>query len=67
VLVVGLFLIGIPNAILWAVLALVLRFVLYVGIWISAFYSATPPLIRGIPKACIKTWREYGGKYVLCD
>jgi predicted PurR-regulated permease PerM len=34
----GLYLIGIPNAILWAVLTLVLRFLPYVGIWISAFF-----------------------------
>jgi predicted PurR-regulated permease PerM len=29
----GLFLIGIPNALLWAVLTLVLRFLPYVGLW----------------------------------
>jgi predicted PurR-regulated permease PerM len=35
---IGLTLIGIPNAILWAVLTLVLRFLPYVGLWISAFF-----------------------------
>jgi predicted PurR-regulated permease PerM len=35
---IGLFLIGIPNAFLWAVLTLVLRFLPYVGLWISAFF-----------------------------
>jgi predicted PurR-regulated permease PerM len=35
---VGLLLIGIPNALLWAVLTLVLRFLPYVGLWISAFF-----------------------------
>jgi predicted PurR-regulated permease PerM len=34
----GLFLIGIPNAFLWAVLTLVLRFLPYVGFWISVFF-----------------------------
>ena len=35
---VGLLAIGIPNALLWAVLTLVLRFLPYVGLWISAFF-----------------------------
>jgi predicted PurR-regulated permease PerM len=35
---IGLYLIGIPNAILWAILTLVLRFLPYVGLWISAFF-----------------------------
>jgi predicted PurR-regulated permease PerM len=35
---IGLFLIGIPNALLWAVLTLVLRFLPYIGLWISAFF-----------------------------
>jgi predicted PurR-regulated permease PerM len=35
---IGLLLIGIPNALLWAVLTLVLRFLPYVGLWISAFF-----------------------------
>ena len=41
---IGLFLIGIPNALLWAVLTLVLRFLPYVGLWISAFF----PLLLSI-------------------
>jgi len=49
---VGLYLIGIPNAILWAVLALVLRFLPYVGIWISAFF----PLALSI--AISTGWKE---------
>ena len=35
---VGLWLIGIPNAILWGVLAAVLRFVPYIGAWIAAAF-----------------------------
>ena len=35
---IGLSLIGIPNAILWAILTLFLRFLPYVGLWISAFF-----------------------------
>jgi predicted PurR-regulated permease PerM len=38
VVAIGLYLIGIPNAILWAILTLVLRFLPYVGLWISAFF-----------------------------
>src|SRR6266481_2863146 len=38
VLGIGLSLIGIPNAVLWAALTLVMRFVPYVGLWISAFF-----------------------------
>jgi len=55
VLGIGLSLIGIPNAVLWAALTLVLRFVPYVGLWISAFFplvlsfaistSWTPPIL----------------------
>jgi hypothetical protein len=41
---IGLFLIGIPNALLWAVLTLVLRFLPYIGLWISAFF----PLVLSI-------------------
>jgi hypothetical protein len=44
VIAIGLSLIGIPNAILWALLALVLRFLPYVGIWISAAF----PLILSV-------------------
>jgi predicted PurR-regulated permease PerM len=48
----GLSLIGIPNALLWAVLTLVLRFLPYVGLWISAFF----PLLLSI--AISTSWRE---------
>ena len=34
----GLYFIGVPNAILWAVLTAVLRFIPYVGPWIAAFF-----------------------------
>jgi methylmalonyl-CoA mutase cobalamin-binding subunit len=33
---IGLFLIGVPNAILWGILAAILRFIPYVGPWIAA-------------------------------
>jgi len=49
---VGLFLIGIPNALLWAVLTLILRFLPYVGLWISAFF----PLLLSI--AISTGWKE---------
>jgi predicted PurR-regulated permease PerM len=52
VLGIGLFLIGIPNAILWAVLTLLLRFVPYVGLWISAFF----PLVLSI--AISTSWTQ---------
>ena len=48
----GLSLIGIPNALLWAVLTLVLRFLPYVGLWISAFF----PLALSI--AISTSWKE---------
>jgi len=35
---IGLFLIGVPNPLLWAILALVLRFVPYIGPIIAAFF-----------------------------
>ncbi|MGH7956182.1 MAG: AI-2E family transporter [Opitutaceae bacterium] len=35
---VGLFLIGIPNALLWALLATLLRFIPFVGPWIAALF-----------------------------
>jgi predicted PurR-regulated permease PerM len=56
---VGLYLIGIPNAILWAVLALVLRFLPYVGIWISAFF----PLALSI--AISTGWKEPALTFLL--
>jgi predicted PurR-regulated permease PerM len=40
VLWVGLALIGLPHATLWAALAAVLRFVPYVGVWIAALFAA---------------------------
>jgi predicted PurR-regulated permease PerM len=52
VLAIGLSLIGIPNALLWAVLTLVLRFLPYVGLWISAFF----PLVLSV--AISTTWKE---------
>ena len=52
VLVLGLSLIGIPNAILWGILTLVLRFLPYVGLWISAFF----PLVLSV--AISTTWKE---------
>lgn len=36
----GLALLGIPEAIVWAALAAILRFVPYVGVWIAALFSA---------------------------
>ena len=44
ILWIGLSLIGIPNAILWAILTLLLRFLPYVGLWISAFF----PLVLSV-------------------
>jgi len=41
VLWVGLALIGLPHATLWAALAAVLRFVPYIGVWIAALFAAT--------------------------
>jgi predicted PurR-regulated permease PerM len=52
VLGLGLSLIGIPNPLLWAVATLVLRFLPYVGIWISAFF----PLLLSI--AISTSWKE---------
>jgi predicted PurR-regulated permease PerM len=37
---VGLAIIGLPHALLWATLASVLRFVPYVGVWIAALFAA---------------------------
>jgi predicted PurR-regulated permease PerM len=65
---IGLFLIGIPNALLWAVLALVLRFLPYIGLWISAFF----PLLLSIAistnwTAPILTFALYGTLEVLTN
>jgi predicted PurR-regulated permease PerM len=61
VLWIGLSLIGIPNATLWAILTLFLRFLPYVGLWISAFF----PLVLSIAistdwKAPLFTLSLYG-------
>jgi predicted PurR-regulated permease PerM len=61
VLWIGLSLIGIPNAVLWAILTLLLRFLPYVGLWISAFF----PLILSVAistdwKAPLFTFALYG-------
>jgi predicted PurR-regulated permease PerM len=34
----GLFFIGVPNAVLWGVLGMLLRFLPYIGAWIAAFF-----------------------------
>lgn len=36
----GLFFIGVPNPVLWAILAMLLRFLPYIGAWIAAFFPA---------------------------
>jgi predicted PurR-regulated permease PerM len=36
----GLFFIGVPNAVLWGVLAMLLRFLPYIGAWIAVFFPA---------------------------
>ena len=36
----GLFFIGVPSAVLWGILAMLLRFLPYVGAWIAAFFPA---------------------------
>jgi predicted PurR-regulated permease PerM len=41
----GLFLIGIPYAVLWGFLAAVLRYIPYVGPWIAAFFPITMSLV----------------------
>jgi predicted PurR-regulated permease PerM len=65
---IGLVLIGIPNALLWAVLTLVLRFLPYIGLWISAFF----PLLLSIAistnwTAPILTFALYGTLEVLTN
>ena len=47
---IGLYLIGVPNAILWGILATVLRFIPYIGPWIAA---AMP---IGLAMAISPTW-----------
>jgi predicted PurR-regulated permease PerM len=61
---IGLYLIGIPNAMLWAVLTLVLRFLPYVGIWISGFFTLA------LSVAISSTWKEpilVAGLYVILE
>ncbi|MBV9390844.1 MAG: AI-2E family transporter [Verrucomicrobia bacterium] len=52
VLGISLYFIGIPNALLWAVLTLILRFLPYVGLWISAAF----PLILSF--AISTSWNQ---------
>ena len=49
---IGLYFIGIPNAMLWAVLTLALRFLPYIGVWISAFFTLALAI------AISTTWKE---------
>ena len=56
---IGLYMIGISNAILWAILTLALRFFPYVGIWISAFF----PLALSI--AISTSWKEPALTFLL--
>ncbi|MES2788375.1 MAG: AI-2E family transporter [Planctomycetota bacterium] len=35
---IGLYLVGIPNAILWGILTSVLKFIPYIGVWIAALF-----------------------------
>jgi predicted PurR-regulated permease PerM len=44
---VALYLLGIPNALLWGILAAVLRFVPYVGPWVAAAFPLTLALATG--------------------
>src|SRR5205823_1780053 len=41
----GLFLIGIPYAVLWGFLAAVFRYIPYVGPWVAAFFPITMSLV----------------------
>jgi predicted PurR-regulated permease PerM len=52
VLGIGLYVIGIPNAVLWAVLTLLLRFLPYIGVWISAVFTLA------LSFAISTTWKE---------
>ena len=52
VLGIGLYAIGIPNAVLWAVLTLLLRFLPYIGVWISAAFTLA------LSFAISATWKE---------
>jgi predicted PurR-regulated permease PerM len=50
VIAIGLTLIGVPNALLWGAVAATLRFIPYVGAWISAFF----PIVLSF--AVSKSW-----------
>jgi predicted PurR-regulated permease PerM/methylmalonyl-CoA mutase cobalamin-binding subunit len=61
---VGLYWIGVPNAVLWGILATTLRFIPYFGPWIAA---AMP---IGLSMAISKTWLEPGltiGLFVVLE
>ena len=61
---IGLFVIGLPNAVLWGLLSAVLRFVPYVGTWIAA----TLPIILSL--AIFANWTQpllIIGWYILLE
>ncbi len=41
---IALYFLGAPNPILWGMLAVILRYVPYLGIWIAAVYAGGGPL-----------------------
>lgn len=47
VLAIGLFFIGVPNALLWGAIAAVLRFIPYIGPWIAAAFPVIMSLAVG--------------------
>lgn len=55
----GTFAIGIPNAVLWGALSLVLRFLPYIGTWIAALF----PLALSL--AVIPGWTAFGETFAL--
>jgi len=64
---IGLYLIGVPNAILWGILAAILRFVPYIGAWIAA--AAPIGLAMAISTgwlAPILTFVLFGGLDLFC-
>lgn len=64
ILTIGLYLIGIPNAALWGVLLMVLRFIPYIGTWISA---AIPVLLSFVISASWITPLLTIGLYLALD
>lgn len=61
---IGLYLIGIPNAMLWGLLAIVLRFLPYIGPWIAAVF----PVILSI--AISTSWTTFAltvGLFVVIE